>query len=117
MSVYYDLCPPTKSEPTGCGIRWEPSTDNARSVVAGILTIAGKRNQCSYKTEEFAADEGRGFALFKLCPGTDKSETFYTVFLSPRSPQCDHCTCRGNQAHGHCRHVSALRRLLSNDWL
>lgn len=109
MTVYTELLPATKSEKHGA-LTWEAATDNATSPVAGILTLTGKRNHCRYRVEEFPADHGRGFMLFKLDAGTDKSEERYACLVGDHAKLCE---CRGFAATGSCKHVAALAELCS----
>lgn len=114
MSVYTELLPETKSEKHGA-IQWEPATDNAMSPVAGTLTITGKRNHCRYLVEEFGCDRGRGFVLFKLDDGSDKTEERYGCFAGGNGS--GHCECKGYHATGRCKHLQAVKALIENHWL
>jgi hypothetical protein len=51
------------------------------------------------------ADFGTGFAV---TPIRDPIVTYY-VNLNDGDGAEDACDCKGNQAHGHCKHVSFLR--------
>lgn len=112
MSVYTDLLPTTKSEKHGV-FTWEPATDNAMTPEAGTLTISGKRSHTRYKVEEFVADHGRGFLLFKLDAGTDKTEEQYACFIG--SDGRGQCECRGFYSTGHCKHLASLLALVEAD--
>lgn len=62
-----------------------------------------RKTDC-YEVEEFACTgdfDGRGFRLRK---GVD----VYDVFLA-RNGQDHTCDCRGFCAHGHCKHVEAVK--------
>jgi hypothetical protein len=114
-ATHYDLTIPTKSEPKGSGVQWTPSAADGPS--AGVLTIEGKRNRCSYVLCEFPADfAGRAFMLTKLDAGTDKAEERYSCFVA-RDGKNRLCECKGFHFAGHCRHLEALDALLANGWL
>src|SRR5687767_4194107 len=108
MCKFNELLPETKSEKCGALV-WEPATDNAFSPVAGALTITGKRCHCRYQVEEFPADHGRGFMLFKLDAGSDKTEERYACNVGKFAKMCE---CRGFTATGACKHLSALVTLI-----
>lgn len=108
-ATFTELLPVTKSEKHGA-FTWEPASDNAMSPVAGLLTITGKRSHCRYRVEEFAADHGRGFMLFKLDAGSDKSEERYACLVAPHGRSL--CECKGFHFAGHCRHLAALTALV-----
>jgi hypothetical protein len=115
VTTYHDLTEPTKSEPRGWGIDWTPS--DADGPNAGVLTIKGKRNYCSYVVCEFTPGwDGRGFMLTKLDAGTDPTEERYACFVA-RNGQDRQCECKGFTFAGHCRHLSALRTLIGNGWV
>ena len=109
MQVYTELLPATKSEKHGA-LTWEPATDNAMSPVAGVLTLTGKRCHCRYQVEGFPADHGRGFMLFKLDAGSDKTEERYACLIGPHGRNL--CECRGFLATGACKHLAALVTLI-----
>ena len=109
MQVYTELLEPTKSEKHGA-LTWEPATDNDFSPVSGVLTITGKRCHCRYRVEEFPADHGRGFMLFKVDAGTDASEERYASLVGPHGANL--CECRGFLATGKCKHVAAIVTLI-----
>lgn len=108
MCQFTELLPATKSEKCGALV-WEAATDNDASPVAGVLTITGKKCHCRYRVEEFPADHGRGFMLFKIDAGSDKSEERYGCCVGPRAKMCE---CRGFAATGACKHLSALVTLV-----
>ena len=108
MCKFTELLPTTKSEKHG-GLTWEPATDNATSQLAGVLTLTGKRCHCRYAVEEFVSDHGRGFMLFKLDAGSDRTEERYGCCVGPRSKMCE---CRGFIATGACKHLAALATLI-----
>ena len=109
MCKFTELLPATKSEKCGALV-WEAATDNDASPVAGVLTITGKRCHCSYRVEEFPADHGRGFMLFKLDAGSDKTEERYAVLVGAHSTTV--CECRGWTATGGCKHLKAMVTLV-----
>lgn len=107
--TFTELLPPTTSEPHGA-LTWAPATDNDTSPVAGTLTLTGKRSHCRYRVEEFPCDQGRGFMLFKLDAGTDKSEERYACLVATHGTQCE---CRGFTATGRCKHTAAMTELVN----
>lgn len=110
MCKFNELLPETKSEKAGALV-WESCDDrNGYIPLAGILTLTGKRCHCSYKVEEFPADHGRGFALFKIEEGSDKSEERYFCLIGKHAKQCD---CKGFTYAGHCKHTEALSILIA----
>lgn len=114
--TFTELLTPTKSEPHGC-ITFVPATDNALSPVAGTLTITGTRCHCSYRVEEFPTGHaGRGYMLFKLNAGSDKTEERYAVLTTAHGLGVL-CECRGFAAHGKCKHLSAVETLIRNGQL
>ncbi len=118
MPVYTDLLPETKSETHGA-FTWAPEGANATSHVAGVLTLTGKRSHCRYRVEEFPADMGRGFMLFKLDAGSDKSEERYACFTPTSRNVAAQCECKGF-AFGRgkpCKHLAAVLGALGNGWL
>jgi hypothetical protein len=108
MCKFNELLPATKSEKHG-GITWEPAADNEVSPVAGVLTITGKRCHCRYQVEEFPADMGRGFMLFKIDAGSDKTEERYACNVAKFAKSCE---CRGFAATGACKHLAAVVALI-----
>ena len=78
------------------GIPWRTAlalrADNAMSPVAGVLTVTGKRCHCTHRVEEFPADFGRGFMLFKLDAGSDQSKERYACQVGRGVRDCE---CRG----------------------
>lgn len=105
MGKFNELLPVTKSEKCGALV-WEPAADNAACPVAGVLTLTGKQCHCRYRVEEFPADHGRGFLLFKIDAGSDTAEERYAVLVGPRCVTL--CECRGYTATGGCKHLAAL---------
>lgn len=110
MTTYTELLEPTKSERHGAFIFTDGSTDNTNK--SGTLTIMGTRSYAVYDVEEFPADHGRGFMLFKRAetPGSDKTESQYAVFCG--SDGVGHCECRGFYATGRCKHLASLIELV-----
>jgi hypothetical protein len=108
-ATFTELLPPTKSEKHGA-LTWEPATDNDTSPVAGALTITGKRCHCRYRVEGFPADHGRGFMLFKIDAGTDRTEERYACLVGSHGTNL--CECRGFLATGSCKHLAALLALV-----
>lgn len=111
MSQFTELLPATKSEQHGA-LLWEPSTDNEFSPVAGVLTLTGKRCHCRYTVQEFTADMGRGFMLFKTGHGSDETEERYAVLAGPHGVTL--CECKGFHFAGHCKHTEAVKTLIAN---
>lgn len=112
MTQFTELLPATKSERAGALV-WRAATDaeSATSPFAGVLTLTGKRNHCRYVVEEFPANHGRGFMLFKLDAGSDKTEERYSVCVGPRGTSL--CECRGFIATGKCKHITALAAIIN----
>ena len=108
MPVYTELLEPTKSEKHGCFIFTSGSTDFTNS--SGTLTICGTRSFAVYDVEEFPADHGRGFMLFKKTPGTDKTEDRYACFIG--SDDVGRCECKGFYSTGRCKHLASLHELV-----
>jgi hypothetical protein len=77
-------------------------------VVSGVK--APRTELYEYLVSPLAADFGKGFLLSRFrAPGEeDQPETYQTNVDGPRSV----CSCKGNLAHGHCKHVSALAALV-----
>ncbi|QJX00049.1 hypothetical protein [Frigoriglobus tundricola] len=107
-ATFTELLTPTKSEKRGA-IIWDRATDNAASPVAGTPTITGTRDHCRYRVEEFVADDGRGFMLFELDAGTDRTEERYACLVGTRAKGCE---CRGYASTGKCKHLAALLTLV-----
>lgn len=68
-----------------------------------------------YRLEEVSTPLGRGFVLHRseqaiAKDGPDADESY--AVLVARNGQDHTCTCRGYQAHGHCKHHDAVRALL-----
>lgn len=96
-------------------IRWTPATPGA-----GRLEIAAGRCRCEYRVEEYCTPwHGRAVRMTKAPgqAGSDAGEAAYDVYVGLRNPDECRCDCKGHVAHGHCKHVDALRALLSNSWL
>ena len=53
---------------------------------------------------------GRGFELVRITPDQD-AETYH-VLTGVQYPSCD---CRGFEAHGHCKHVAAVQKILDEE--
>jgi hypothetical protein len=115
MNKFIETLPVTKSEPHAA-LAWEPATDNATSPLAGFLTLTGKRCHCRYAVEEFPADWGRGFMLFKLDAGSDKTEERYAVFAG-RNNSTMTCECKGFYHTGKCKHTTAVATLIEQGQL
>jgi hypothetical protein len=113
----YECTAPTKTQPKGFGLSWDPAGDET-GPVAGILTVDGKRCRCRYEVTEFAADfpDCRAWTLRKLDAGTDATESHYSCMLASNR-QDKLCECRGFAATGSCCHLLALEALLENGWL
>lgn len=109
MGQFTELLPPTKSEKHGA-IAWTRNPDDALSHFAGVLTITGKRSHCRYRVEEFPADHGRGFMLWKVDVGTDRTEERYACLVGTRGVRS--CECKGAAASGRCKHLAALVTLI-----
>jgi hypothetical protein len=108
MSQFTAKLPETKSEKCGALV-WQPATDNEFSRLAGALLLKGKRSECRYAVEEYAADHGRGFMLFKMDAGSDKCEERYACLIGKHAKACE---CRGFAYAGHCKHTAALALLV-----
>jgi hypothetical protein len=109
MCEFTELLPETKSVKHGALV-WEPAADRDGYIpLAGHLTLTGKRCHCRYKVEEFPADFGRGFMLFKLDAGSDKTEERYACVVGASGGLCE---CRGFQMTGACKHLAALTTLI-----
>lgn len=77
--------------------------------------LADWRTRDSYRVEEIPAPDGRGFMLHRsveaIAHDGPDADTFYGVLVAANHQ--DHtCTCRGFQAHGHCKHHDAIRNML-----
>lgn len=76
------------------------------------------REVSNFRVEEIPTGngfDGRGFLLHRSAAaiateGSD-ADKYYGTFIS-RNGQDDHCSCRGCQAHGHCKHLTVLRQLV-----
>lgn len=108
MTSYTELLEPTKSEKHGAFIFTDGSTDNTNK--SGTLTIMGSRSYAVYDVFEFPADHGRGFMLFKVTPGTDKTEDRYAVYCG--SDGVGHCECKGFYSTGKCKHLASIVELV-----
>jgi hypothetical protein len=75
-----------------------------------VLLLRKERDVQIYTVDEFPvggpAWDGRAFRLTK-----DSTGEHYSCFVA-RNGQDHLCECRGFEAHGHCRHVDALKRLI-----
>ncbi len=109
-ATFTELLPATKSEKHGA-LTWEPAAADSTSPVAGVLALSGKRNHCRYRVEEFPADHGRGFMLFKIDAGTDAAEERYSCLLAARGSNL--CECRGFASTRACKHLAALTDLVA----
>jgi len=109
MCKFNELLPETKSEKCGA-LQWEPTNDPTGYIpTAGTLTLTGKRCHCRYLIEEFPADHGRGFMLFKMSEGSDKTEERYACLIGKHARQCE---CKGYTHAGRCKHLAALVTLI-----
>lgn len=108
MTTFTELLEPTKSEKHGC-LFWMPAISDF-GIKTGTLTIAGSRAFAVYDVEEFPADHGRGFMLFKKTPGTDITEDRYACFVG--SDDVGHCECKGFASGGRCKHLQSLYELV-----
>lgn len=109
MSQFTAKLPETKSEREAVVV-WEPAADNEFSRLAGAMLIRGKRTACVYAVEEYAADFGRGFMLFKRDAGSDKCEERYACLIGKHATACE---CKGFLYAGHCKHTAALKVLVN----
>jgi hypothetical protein len=87
----------------------------------------GWKKQDTYELEEIVAEGGRAFLLHRsaeaiakdaircLHEGTTPDER-YGVFLSD-NPQDFQCECRGFAAHSRCKHLDAIRHLITDGQL
>ncbi len=105
--MFTELLEATKSEKHGAFTWTATATDN--SPAAGLLVITGKKCHCRYRVEEYPADFGRGFMLFKLDAGSDKTEERYACLIGATTKACE---CRGFTATGKCKHSAALAELV-----
>lgn len=82
---------------------------------SGLLTLM-TTNVVEYRVHEFGNDfHGRSFKLTKLA-SEDTEDESYAVFVGDHETHCD---CKG-YAYGRgkpCKHIEAVRSLLSNHWL
>ena len=86
----------------------KPARRTINVVAQGRIAITHSKLMTTYSVVEFPVGDpydGRAFRLTK-----DFGDT-YDVFLD-RFGQNDSCDCRGNEAHGHCKHVAGLNALL-----
>ena len=102
MLPYTDILPATKS-----------SKHNRLSFVAserqtgGVLTLTTDRTAEDYAVVESIANaEGRGFAVAKY-----EGDECYSVFCGRTVPTS--CDCPGFERHGHCKHATALEKLIA----
>lgn len=117
MQVYCKSLRASKSD-AHRSITWTPSATVRH---AGLLTIQGKRSNCAYLVVEMEASYPvRNFLMVKsdATPGTDKSETHYTVSVGVAGSPMG-CTCKGF-IYGRgkpCKHLEAADAILANGWL
>lgn len=109
MTTFTELLEPTKSEKHGAFI-FTTGQQSDYSPHAGVLTIMGSRCYSVFNVEEFPCDHGRGFMLFKVTPGSDTTESQYSVFVG--SDDVGQCECKGFTAHGRCKHLACIGELL-----
>ena len=86
--------------------------DRMEGVSRACLQILQGRQSFLYWLQPMPCD-GFGAAAFRLekfrfQEGGDAEELEYHVLLSADG---DVCTCKGNTAHGHCKHARACREL------
>lgn len=86
-------------------------------------TLERFRDVASFHVEEVITGDGfdgRGFMLHRSPEAVVKdgpdAESYYCTFIS-RNGQDDHCSCIGCQKHGHCKHLTVLRRVIENGLL
>lgn len=118
MPTFIEALPASKTHEHR-GIRWTPCEGHSCACSGRLQIIQGKRGQDSatYLLTEFPPDagfgDGRAFRLDKA----DGSEG-YNLFVAANPQDCL-CDCAGF-AYGRgrpCKHVTALRALLENNWL
>jgi len=102
---------PARKSSKNTTVTFAPETENADwSPVAGVATITTDRNACRYRVEEFpTGDSARGFCLFKLDAGTDKTVEYHTVRFHA---YVSGCSCKGFERFFHCKHTDAVRELV-----
>jgi hypothetical protein len=88
----------------------------AAAPVLGTLTItqgANTKDIATYRVVECPGvpAPARGFRLAKVAGGTDAGVDNYDVLIDPTGH--DACDCRGYLRHGRCKHLDAVRDLLS----
>jgi hypothetical protein len=103
MEVYTEILPATKSQKHRA-YTWEPVAAGD-TPLAGVLTLTDSRTHTRYAVSEFPADHGRGFVLRK-----SGGAGHYSCLVAAHTGLCE---CRGYEAHGHCKHLDALRDLIS----
>jgi hypothetical protein len=109
--TFHEALPERKSAGRAA-LRWEPADGTS---VAGTLAIDTKKASVSYALAEVPTDwRGRAFRLTKLTEGTDTAES-YTVFCGD-DPEADGCDCKGFTFAKHCKHLDAVRALITNEW-
>jgi hypothetical protein len=87
------------------------------------ITSPGKRkgivDTVAYVLASNPHGEGLAYRLTKLLPtGALAGEAYDVLLTITADDQLDaRCDCKGNTAHGHCKHVLALRKLLDADQL
>lgn len=88
-----------------------------------LLTILGRysprhawfRDRDVYRVGEIPAAGGRAFLLYRGAEAVEKDpdhEERYGVFIAYCGDASDLCECKGHSAHGHCKHVDALKALI-----
>lgn len=96
------------------GLTWEPAGGDY-GPLAGVLTLDARRSRGVYAVAEFPTGwDGRGFTLKKA----DGSES-YSVFCSKHGPEADSCECASAtyRPGAPCKHLAAVRAMISNGWL
>ncbi len=106
-NTYTEILPATKSQKHRA-YTWEPIA-SPDTPLAGVLTLTDSRTHTRYAVEEFPVDAGRGFVLRKAA-----GAGYYSCNVVGTDGRADLCGCRGHEAHGHCKHLAALRDLIAN---
>jgi hypothetical protein len=77
-----------------------------------LIQIAAGRRSKWYKLTELASDFGYAVRLHAACGDRLAADaTSYDVVVSDDG--CDHCDCISSAKNGYCRHITAVRELLS----
>jgi hypothetical protein len=85
---------------------------------SGLFQVTEGKTIDRYFFRPAASDWGRAFVVEKWQDATDAQPAgvvaTYDVCLDDEGGRCD---CRGNERHGHCRHVSGLATLVEEGML